>query len=128
MLLWPALAIQVAASLSYYATSESFPLVADMVSHALGYALLAMLCLGLGAGNRWARAFFLIFLAWNLVLTGPKLYLESLQSLPWRLALDIAILLIQVWAAFLLFRPSSNDWFRGVGSAATPPAPTSSEG
>src|SRR5688572_12019232 len=82
VLLWSALAIMVAASVSYYASSGTLALVGEMLGHLLGYALLAMLWLGLGAGNRWARALFVIFLAWNLVLTALNLLFESGQ-LPW---------------------------------------------
>lgn len=127
VLLWSALAIMVAASLAYYASSAALLLVGDMLSHLLGYTLLALLWLGLARGNHWARVFFVIFLAWNLVLTALNLLFESRQ-LPWLLALDVVIVLLQVCAAFLLFRPSSNDWFRGPAAAASSPAPAAPEG
>ena len=110
-ILWLALAIGVTASLVYYASS-GVPLVfGDVAGHLLGYALVAMLLLGIAAGNGWARILFVIFLGWKLALAALNLLLESGQ-LPWLYALDVLILVLQAGASLLLFRPSSNAWFR----------------
>jgi hypothetical protein len=107
MLLWPTLAIAVAASVAYYATS-GLPLgFADVGGHLLGYVLLALLLLGIGARNPWARTLFVVFLAWKLVLAALNLVLQSTQ-LPWLYGLDLALLLVQCGAAALLFRPTGN--------------------
>jgi hypothetical protein len=109
-LLWLALAIGIGASLRYYATLDALPL-GDVAGHLLGYAILALLLLGIGAGNAWARILFLLLLAWNLGLVLVNLALSSPQ-LPWLYRLDQLILGLQCLAALLLFAPASSAWFR----------------
>jgi hypothetical protein len=110
-LLWLVLAVSVAASLAYYASS-GLPLgFADVGSHVLSYLLMVLLLLGIGAGNAWARILFVVFLGWKLALAAFNLLLQSTQ-LPWLYGLDLALLLVQCGAAALLFRAASNDWFR----------------
>jgi hypothetical protein len=111
LILWLALAIGVAASLVYYSSSGVRLEFGDVGSHLLGYALVAMLLLGIGAANAWARILFVVFLGWKLALAVVNLLLESGQ-LPWFYALDVLILALQAGASLLLFRPSSNEWFR----------------
>jgi hypothetical protein len=111
-MLWLALAIGVTASLVYYSSSGVRLDFGDVAGHLLGYALVAMLLLGIAAGNAWARILFVIFLVWKLALAAFNLMLGSGQ-LPWLYALDVLILVLQAGASLLLFRPSSNAWFRG---------------
>jgi hypothetical protein len=111
LLLWLALAVAIAASLAWYATS-GVPLgVADVGGHLLGYVLQALLLLGVGAGNAWARILYVVFLGWKLVLAAINLLLQTMQ-LPWLYGLDLALLLVQCAAVALLFRPASSAWFR----------------
>jgi len=111
LILWLALAIGIIASLVYYSSSGVRLDFGDIASHLLGYALLAVLLLGIGVGNAWARILFAVFLAWKLGLAAINLLVES-QQLPWPYALDIVIVLLQAGACLLLFRPSSTPWFR----------------
>ena len=111
-LAWLALAIGIGASLWWYASLETLP-VADVVRHLVGYAIMALLLFGIGAGNPWARILFAIFLAWNLALAGSNLVLGSGQ-LPLPYLLDLVVLGLQCLAALLLFLPASKDWFRRV--------------
>jgi hypothetical protein len=109
-LLWSALAIALGASLAWYASLATLPLL-DVARHLLGYALLALLLLGIGARNPWARILFAIFLAWSLALATSNLMLGSAQlPLPYRL--DMLVLALQCVATPLLFLPASNAWFR----------------
>lgn len=110
-MLWLSLAIGVTASLVYYSSTGVRVAFGDAAGHLLGYALVAVLVLGIAAGNAWARILFVIFLAWKLALAAFNLLLESGQ-LPWFYALDVLILILQAGASVLLFRPSSNAWFR----------------
>lgn len=110
VLLWSALAVAVGASLAYYASLPAFPPLADVAGHLLGYGLLAMLLLGMGARNAWARRLFAVYLVWNLGLLAFNLLLRSGQ-LPWLHALDALILALQLAAGWLLLRPSSRAWF-----------------
>jgi hypothetical protein len=111
VLLWSALAIAVTASIVYYRSSEVRLEFGDVASHLLGYALQAMLLLGIGAGNAWARILFVVLLGWKLALAAFNLLLESTQ-LPWLYGLDLGILLLQCAATGLLFVSSSRAWFQ----------------
>lgn len=116
VLLWSALTILVAASLAYFVMSVGPLELGSMGLHALGYTIGATLLLGIGSGNSWARIVFVIFLAWSLGLMAVNFVLESKQ-LPWLMTLDAFVLSLQLCATYLLFRPSSNDWFRGITPA-----------
>ena len=109
-LLWAALAIAVGASLSYYRSIAALP-IADTALHLAGYAMLATLFVGIGAGNAWARILLALFLAWQLALTAFNLAAGS-ASLPGLYSLDRAILGLQLAGALLLFLPASQAWFR----------------
>ena len=100
----------VAASVHYYASGAQLA-AGDVASHLLGYALLGLLLVGMGARNPWARVFFALFLGWNLFLAVSNLALDSAQ-LPRLYRLDQLILAAQCLAALLLFLPSSSAWFR----------------
>ena len=110
-LLWAALVVAVAASLLYYLSEGVRLEFADVGGHLLGYAIMAMLLLGIGAGNAWARILFVVLLGWKLALAAINLLLQTMQ-LPWLYGLDLALLLVQCAAVALLFRPASNAWFR----------------
>lgn len=111
VLLWVALAVAVAASLAYYQSDGVHLEPADVGGHLLGYGITAVLLLGIGAGNAWARLLFAVFLAWKLALAGVNLLLQSWQ-LPWLHGLDLVLLLVQCGATAMLFRPATNAWFR----------------
>lgn len=111
VLLWSALLLMIAASLAFYVLSE-VPLDWGSVGvHLLGYSIGVTLLLGIGAGNPWARIVFVIFLAWGLGLTAVNFLLQS-EQLPWLMTLDACVLALQLCGTYLLFRPTSNDWFR----------------
>jgi hypothetical protein len=110
VLLWAALAIAVVASVAYYRSIDTLPL-ADAGLHLVGYAILATLLVGIGAGNGWARGLLALFLAWQLALTLFNLVAGS-TSLPGLYSLDRAILGLQLAGALLLFSPASQAWFR----------------
>ena len=110
-LCWSALAVAVGASVAYYASGVALAF-GDVALHLLGYAILATLFVGIGAGNGWARMLFALFLGWNLALTAFNLAVGS-AHLPGLYSLDRIILGLQLVGALLLFTPASRAWFAG---------------
>ena len=110
LLLWTALAISVGASLRYYASGVELEIL-DVVLHLLGYVVLALLLLGVGARNPWARVLLALLLGWQVALAAFNLAAGSTQ-LPGLYSLDKLILALQALGAALLFTPAGNAWFR----------------
>jgi hypothetical protein len=109
-LLWTALAIAIVASIAFYAGGA--PMVfREFAVHVLGYAIVALLLSGIGAGNPWARNLLALFIGWNLGLAAFNLAAGSTQ-LPALYRLDLLILGLQCLATMLLFLPASRSWFR----------------
>ena len=107
---WLALAIAVGASIRYYASGVELEFF-DVALHLLGYAILALLLLGIGARNPWARVLLALFLGWQVALAVFNLAAGSTQ-LPGLYSLDKLILALQAIGAALLFTPAGNAWFR----------------
>ena len=107
---WLALAIAVGASIRYYASGIQLEF-ADVALHLLGYVILALLLLGIGARNPWARVLLALFLGWQVALAAFNLAAGSTQ-LPGLYSLDKLILGLQALGAALLFTPTGNAWFR----------------
>ena len=116
LLLWSALAFAVALSVQYYASGVELEF-ADVALHLLGYAILALLLLGIGARNPWARTLLGLLLGWNVALAAFNLALGSMQ-LPGLYRLDKLILGAQLLGALLLFTPAGNAWFRSRDAAS----------
>ena len=108
---WLALLVAVGASLRYYGSGGVVDF-GDVALHLLGYAILAVLLLRVGARVPSARMLLGLFVGWQVALATFNLAFGSAQ-LPGLYSLDKLILGLQLLGALLLFMPASNAWFRG---------------
>jgi hypothetical protein len=61
----------------------------------------------------WARIVILLLLAWNVVnLLLSILRIAASGTAVWGFAIALAAAALRVYAAYLMFRPESNAWFK----------------
>ena len=87
------------------------------ISAVVLIALLALLIRAVSRGRNWAR-FFYGALAVLVILAICASFVSSLEFALVALPLRIVLIAVYVFVLYLLFHPTSNQWFRSSSAAA----------
>lgn len=110
ILLSLALGLVVAATQAVQRVS-GIPLVVTLLIAVVFYGLLALFVSKILPGRNWARIVFLVLVLIGLPFAVPTYIGQLRQSVLFGLA-GIVIVILQVFATYLLFTKNSNSWFR----------------
>ena len=83
----------------------------------LGFIVSALLVHGISTRKNWARIIFTISLAVDVLMTALNVILET-SRFQFLVFLDVALVLVQLYATYLLFTRASNYWFKHPTVAA----------
>jgi hypothetical protein len=94
-------------------TTVSSSISPFLMIRSLGLAALGVvLVLCIWQRQNWARMVLLLFVAWNVGNLVVSLLLLRANPLAWSFDFAIGEAILRVFAAYLLFKPESNAWFK----------------